>query len=143
MRMRQLMPQLPKYDPLDVPASVDQINIMRNKLEQSPIVANGYSVDCEPVSEERMRSTVTYWDDLPETEGVVEGTGSNRVIFWRLADNTVASFNRETLADLLSEMVKNRAIRSSILFTSAGRFKDNPNTTIREIQSQEAWGIVP
>lgn len=138
------MPLLAPFDPLNVPANHDQISSRYRDLEASPVVVFGLLLDCDDRSEIRMRNTLDYWDDLDLEPGVIEEHGdarSGKVVVWKMGDNSLEPLTKNMLSEFLNEMLKQRAIRGTILFAALQRFKANPATTLRDIEKLSNWGI--
>ena len=135
------MPQLQKHDPLNVPATLEQINAKHKELESSPVLVFGVSLDCDERAEMRMRNTIEHWDDLPLQDGVIEEIEGTKVVVWTMGDNSIATFNKPVLETVFAEMLKQRAIRATALFSALRQLKADPTTTLRNIQNPSAWGL--
>jgi hypothetical protein len=138
------MPSLSKYDPLDRPATVAEIKDIHRRLETSPVMVRGFSLDCDEKSEIRMRDALAYWDSRPLEPGVFEEAlidgAPRRFIYWTLGDNSIGTFYKEELESLYSDMLLERAKRGAILFGSFRRFKTE-GANLRALQDPEFWGL--
>lgn len=133
------------HDPMDIAATREKINETHRELEISPVSVFGEPFDCDERSEVRMRDAIAFWDSRPLEAGVFEEREINgeiqKVIIWTKGDNTLVDLTREQLQAIFYEMLAQRALRGAILFASLRRFKDNPNTTLRDINDPANWGI--
>lgn len=126
-------------------ATRDEINDKHRELEIAPVMVFGEPFDCDERSEIRMRDAIAYWDLRPLEPGVfeereIEGVVT-KIVIWTKGDNTFIELTREQLGAIFNEMLAQRAVRGAILFASLRRFKDNPNTTLRDISDPANWGI--
>lgn len=133
------MSVFPTYDPLLVPATSQDINEKLQELETMPVEALGYLVDCDERSMTLMAHTLKYWDDLPEELGAVEGEGESRTVLWKMGDNTVVHVNKSTLQSIYDETLKQRAIRSAALFSTARKLKELPEIAKRAVVDSSTW----
>lgn len=132
-------------DPLDAIASREVINNKHRELEISPVMVFGEPFDCDERSEIRMRDAIAYWDLRPLELGVfeereIEGVAT-KIVIWTRGDNSFVELTKDQLQAIFHEMLAVRAIRGAILFASLRRFKDDPNTTLRDINDPANWGI--
>ncbi len=129
-------------DPLDTLASKAQIVERHVALEAAPITVFGHSIDADERSETRLRNAVEVFDYLPEELGTVEYIAGTKVIYWKYADNISRPLDKESLLATLNELVKQRAIRGSVLFARLQMLKATVGEhTLNQINSFEYWGV--
>lgn len=123
----------------------DEINAMHRLLETAPVMVFGEPFDCDEKSEIRMRDAIAFWDLRPIEPGVFEEREIDgvltKIVIWTKGDNTLIELTRDQLQAIFNEMLSRRAVRGAILFASLRRFKNNPETTLREINDPANWGI--
>jgi hypothetical protein len=139
------MPVLQAHDPFTRVATRDEINARHRELEISPIMVFGELFDCDEKSEIRMRDSIAYWDTRPLESGVFEERELNgvlyRVIIWTKGDNTLVDLTKELLIAIYHEMLHQRSVRGAVLFAKLRQFKNNPDTTLRQIMDSNNWLI--
>ena len=116
------MPKLQKHDPLAIPATLDDIKVMRVKLESSPVEVYGHLVDCDDASMRRMYDAMIAWDTVAQDE-----------IVWTMADDKEMSFNQDAFNTFVGGVQSAKGDRSGRLHASARRFKADKNVTKRMI----------
>lgn len=136
------MPALPKHDPLNRPATKEEIQNLLLKFEQSPIDVGGFLIDCDARSERLMSEALSTWNFRPVEPGWFEDINVagdiSRVIYWKLADNKKHPFSLEELTGIFSEMKFARTIRSQSLWAACQRFK-TAGVNLRYAQDIENW----
>jgi len=116
------VPRLPKYDPLDVPASKEDINRLRDELEVAPVTVLGHYIDFDEKSEKRMVDAIALWDELGE-----------EVLAWTMADNSEVQLSKPQLEDILVAARIARGTRALALHQRAKQFKAQGGT-LRDLQ---------
>lgn len=111
------MPTLPTYDPLAVPVNRQEVNVVRDFLEGSPVLLNGFWIDMDDRAEKRLTDAIELWDAF-EQEGIE----------WTLADNSKQWLTLFELQAVLSEGKRLRALRSFQLHQEANLYKTQEST---------------
>lgn len=125
-------------DPLDRPATNEEVKQKHLELEQSPIEVFGVLLDCDERSELRMRDAISTWDERPLQPGMFEEVNGETVIYWTLGNNQVVPINKPTLQSFYAEMLKQRAIRGANLYRRYRQIKSD-GCTIRELMDDSFW----
>lgn len=120
-------------DPLDNPASIDEINTRHREIEVMPVDVYGTLMDANERSEARIKDAIAAFDDLPLELGVIEEVNGIKVILWKDATNSTTPLDKVTLVLVGKELVKQRAIRGTRLFKQLQVFKTN-GVTIRQLR---------
>ncbi len=127
------MPQLPSYDPLDVPAPLDELKAARLLCFLAPV-----EDDQNRVFQFNLEDEKTMEDTL-----LVLNTDPTLSLNWRLLDNSEVSVNAVSLASILDELRLKRALRGVQVDAEYMVFKTN-GVTRREIKTWcEVYGVVP
>lgn len=120
-------------DLLAVPATIDQINERHRELEVMPVVVYGNLMDANERSEKRIQDAIEAFDDLPLHVGVIEEIDGVKYIQWKDAANVSHPMTKDTLTAVKVELVKQRAIRATVLFGQLQEHKIN-GCTLRQLQ---------
>lgn len=118
------MPVLPTHDPLNVPATHEQINAMRDLLEGAPVYVGEILIDIDERSEKRLQDAIELWDDL-EVE----------TLDWTMGDNSVIAVTKEDLIYLLNEAKIARGVRALQLHNITRQMKASGTTTLRDLEN--------
>lgn len=120
-------------------ASPYEIKQTWQHMEQSPIEVFGMLVDCDSLSELRMKNAIDNWDELPDILGQMEtDVAGVRKIYWSMSSGKVGlSFSQ--LTDIFVEMLRMRAIRAAVLFSNYQRIKSLPSVALSYIQDETNW----
>ena len=125
--------------PAELKATRYQIKAKWQELEQSPIDVFGMLVDCDALSELRMKNTIDNWDVLPDILGQMEtGTDGVRKIYWSMVSGKIG-LSLVQLTNILVEMIEQRAIRAATLFSNYQRIKSLPSVALSYIQDETNW----
>ena len=117
--------KLPTYDFLaENIASDNDINAMREQIEQKPLIVEDHAYDCKPIDFFRME--------------VVGTAFLSDKIDWRLADNASISLYGSRLLDIRKELLVAYGRRANLLHQIAQDFKSRKYVTLRDIQP-ENW----
>lgn len=96
----------------------EQINAMRNRLEQSPITrADGTTWDYDRDARERIQRSIEQWDELGDIKTAAG------LLPWSLADNTVQLVSLPDLQAAKSELDALLAARGARLHAHAYKLK--------------------
>lgn len=120
-------------DLLAVPATIDQINERHRELEVMPVMVYGNLMDANERSEKRIQDAIEAFDDLPVHANVVEMVGAEKIIKWKDAGNNSHPLNKAALIAVKAELIKQRAIRATVLFAQLQEYKAN-GCTLRDLQ---------
>ena len=130
---------LSEVAPSELKATRYQIKVRWQELEQSPIDVFGMLVDCDALSELRMKNTIDNWDVLPDILGQMEtGTNGVRKIYWSMVSGKIG-LSLVQLTNILVEMIEQRAIRAATLFSNYQRIKSLPSVALSYIQDETNW----
>lgn len=131
---------------LKVNAPIPEIasqSLIKNKwlsLEQEPLQLNGFSVDCDPLSELRMKGAIDNWDALPDIPGQMETIDGVRKITWSMP-NTKVLLSHVELISVYDNMLVQRAVRAAILFNNYQRIKNMPNVSPAYVADTSNWTL--
>ncbi len=129
-------------DPLDAPATLEQIKTRYLELENSPIDAAGVLIEADALTEKRLRDYIISLDEMPFKDGVVEQINGVKVLCWKAADNTWHKLSKASLELCLNNLILKRSIRSSILFERLQALKPSiGDHTIKQINLASYWGL--
>jgi Domain of unknown function (DUF4376) len=126
------LPQLPQHDPLNVPATRQQINNLRDELEAAQVVVNGVPVDIHERAEKRIQDAIDMWDALGQA-----------TLSWTMGDNSEVPLDKQGLIDLLASAKQARALRGLSIHVSAKVFKGNSQTSLRDLENWKASVLAP
>lgn len=130
---------LQKVLPTEASATTYQIKARWQELEQAPIEVFGMLVDCDPLSELRMKNTIDNWDVLPDILGQMEtDVNGTRKIYWSMSSGKVG-LSLIQLTNIFVEMLEQRAIRAAVLFSNYQRIKSLPSVALSYIQDETNW----
>ncbi|MFS1522773.1 DUF4376 domain-containing protein [Microbulbifer sp. 2304DJ12-6] len=116
------MPKLPEYDPLNVPASREQINTWRRTQEEAPLFVGGFQLDVDQDSLHRLQLRIHNWEQI--------GTAN---VAWMTADNHQVWLTKDDLGKLYAHAMTEKARRSSVLHDTAQQFKRD-GVTLRQLR---------
>ena len=117
------MSVLAKHDPLkDRIATRELINETRDRLESIPIPVAGYLVDCDEISDKRMKETIDNWDFL-QLESIT----------WIMANNEPVVMTKAEMESIYTGMRQARVFRGAQIHRDSRLFKNNPATTERDL----------
>lgn len=138
-RLRVIEGSLAILPPLIRTASANEIREAWLQLEQAPIEVFGMLVDCDSLSELRMKNAIDNWNELPDILGQMEtDVAGTRKIYWSMSSGKVGlSFSQ--LTDIFVEMLRMRAIRAAVLFSNYQRIKSLPSVALSYIQDETNW----
>jgi len=118
-----------QLNPLNKPATWEDIKTKREQLKRAPITTNKGTFDVDDISFQNITTAIGAFASLSDPQ--------SNSITWKMEDN---SFSFVTLADL--EEVRNAvAIRANVIHTyaeviSAGSYK------VKDLYNESIWGIV-
>lgn len=116
------MPKLQQYDPLNTPASSDEIRAAWLEIMELPVTAgDGKVFQYDLVSERLMKSAVDGWD----VAGIT-------TLNWRLNDNTTVTVDKTQLQSYIDQLEIARTLRGFVLDAEYVAFKSN-GATKREL----------
>lgn len=114
--------KLPKHDPLDVPATREQINQWRAEQERKPITVFGYTFDADPDSIARLGLAIRahFWAiDTP--------------LRWQLANNETVDLDSEVSRRVWDALERELYLRQGGLHVLTQEFK-RAGVTVRELK---------
>ncbi|MEW5251057.1 DUF4376 domain-containing protein [Microbulbifer sp. 2201CG32-9] len=120
------MPRLPEYDPLDVPATRQQVNDWRRDQEEAPLLVDGFFLDVDRESLHRMELRLNHWDQM--------GTAS---VAWMTAENHQLWLAQNDLRKLYDNALVEKSRRSAALHKAAQQFKRD-GATLRQLREWKA-----
>lgn len=122
--------------PENQPVTVKQIKQKRDALDNSPVtvtVAGGtYTIDCDPLSIERMQQANDNWIHLQHMK-------QGAKLCWITADNSLAEFTQGEFSQLLAAVRRQKAIRRDALFAKAQEFISQVTTLTARMIESEYW----
>lgn len=133
--------QLTEVVPPEPTANSYQIKAQWQALEQSPIQVLSVTVDCDPLSELRLKNTIDNWSSLPDIPGQMEtAVDGTRVVYWSMVEGKVP-LTLAQLTAVYTAMIEQRAIRAAILFSNYQRIKALPSVTLSYLANPVNWGL--
>lgn len=125
--------------PAELKATRHQIKARWQELEQSPIQVLGVTIDCDQLSELRLKNTIDNWYSLPDIEGQMEtALDGTRTIYWSMSEGKVPLTLTE-LTSVYTAMLESRATRAAVLFSNYQRIKSLPSVTISYVADLSNW----
>lgn len=127
-------------DPLDAPASIEDIKEVHLKFETAPIEVSGILFDADDRSETRLRNSIAAFDLLPLIPNQVEVVDGVKLVYWKGADGISTPLTKEALTSGLDTLIILRGVRGAILFNKYQYLKRTLGThTINQVRSYEYW----
>lgn len=138
-RLMVISGELVEVAPEEPKASYHQIKARWQQLEQAPIQVLGVTIDCDQLSELRLKNTIDNWYSLPDIVGQMEtALDGTRIIYWSMVEGKVPLTLPE-LTSIYTTMLENRAIRAAILFSNYQRIKSLPSVTVSYVADSNNW----
>lgn len=109
------------------------------RREQLPVQVSAGLLDCDTLSESRIRNVLAAWDILSFSVGnfdVIDGVSK---VGWVMADNTKVWLSYDDLQLMLSEMLSTRALRASRLFSVYQMLKSTEGVTQDVVYNDLTW----
>lgn len=130
---------LVEVTPEEPRVSHHQIKARWQELEQAPIQVLGVTIDCDQLSELRLKNTIDNWYSLPDIVGQMEtALDGTRTIYWSMAEGKVPLTLTE-LTSIYIAMLESRAIRAAVLFSNYQRIKSLPSVTVSYVADANNW----
>lgn len=131
--------ELVNAPPVELKATKHQIKTKWKELEESPIQVLGVTIDCDQLSELRLKNTIDNWYSLPDIEGQMEtALDGTRTIYWSMSEGKVPLTLTE-LTSVYTAMLESRAVRAAVLFSNYQRIKSLPSVTTSYVTDTSNW----
>lgn len=122
-----------QLNPLNKPATWDDIRHQRDQREQASLSVNGLLVDANEISVKRIELAIEQFDDLPTLDDQGRLT-------WKMADNSLVPLYLPELRDLLAGIKRGLAIRAARLHVIAEQLRAQlPDVTKGIVEDDATW----
>jgi len=122
-----------KINPLNKPATWDEIKARRDVIEQLPISLVEGAFDADEISLKRMELALLEFANLPTLDAQSKLT-------WKLADNTLLPLTQVELQSVYDRVRTALAVRSATLHGSAGALLQS-GALLKDLTPLSNWGV--